>query len=157
MDYSEPLRVSAGIDTCKTNRQGWSTKKVFAQWCLRSVIFEAFFLMLHDGSFFPYISESTAPAEGSPNPQGGQSFGKISQEKSRQLAQGQTMVSWRQVWQHRLATAAPCYQLQNAVVDVTPQTNRNLRSGAEPEPLHVAHAEEFGFWRGNLFHCAPRS
>lgn len=28
---------------CKTNRQGWSTKKVFAEWCLRSVIFKIFF------------------------------------------------------------------------------------------------------------------
>lgn len=28
---------------CETNRQGWSTKKVFAQWCLRSVIFKIFF------------------------------------------------------------------------------------------------------------------
>lgn len=162
MDYSESLHVSAGIDMCKTNRQGWSTKKV---WCLRSVIFKIFFLMLCDGAIFPYIAELTAHAEGISNPQGGQSFGRINEEKSQQMAWGQTVVSWRQVWQYQLAIAAPCYQLQNAAVDVTPQTNRTsslelslscstwLMQGnlvSEEETFYIA------LW-GLKYYCSPLS
>lgn len=116
-----------------------------------------FFLTLCGGAIFPSIAESTAPAEGLSNPQGGQSFGRIDETKSHQPSWGQTMVSWRQDWQYPLAIAAPCSELQNAVVDVTPQTNRKLLSGAELKLLHVAHAAEFGFWRGNLLHCTLRS